>query len=121
MPKPVDSQNKTRPHKAKTPRKSLTHEPAMSIDTVPTRAPGYRRPFVGFDRERTVFGRLKPELLASSRGRYVVLVGDEVVGPLDSHEEAERAGYIQFGLGPLYIKQIVDEEPVVEVTWFYSE
>jgi hypothetical protein len=49
----------------------------------------------------------------------VVIVGDEVVGPLDSHVDAERAGYARFGLGPLYVKQVVAEEPGVEVTRLY--
>ena len=37
-------------------------------------------------------------------------------GPLDSHGQAERAGYARFGLGPLFIKQMLAEESVAEVT-----
>jgi hypothetical protein len=39
----------------------------------------------------------------------VVIVGDEVVGPLESHEEAESAGYTRFGIGPLYVKRVLAE------------
>jgi hypothetical protein len=75
-----------------------------------------RRPFTGFDLERATYAGLEPELLAQAEGKFVAIVGDAVVGPLDSHQEAERAGYAAFGLGPLYIKQILAVEPVVEVT-----
>jgi len=78
--------------------------------------PSQRRPFTGFDRERAIYGQLKPDLLVSDEGKYVLIVGDQVLGPLESHEEAERAGYQRFGLGPLYVKQIVAEEPVFEVS-----
>jgi hypothetical protein len=75
-----------------------------------------RRPFSGFDLERATYAGLKPELLAQAEGKYVAIVGDKVIGPLDSHQEAEQAGYAAFGLGPLYIKQILAVEPVAEVT-----
>jgi hypothetical protein len=74
-----------------------------------------RRLFTGFDLERATYAGLQPELLAQAEGKYVAIVGDEVVGPLDSHQDAEQAGYAAFGLGPLYIKQILAVEPVVEV------
>jgi hypothetical protein len=70
-----------------------------------------RRPFAGFDRERATYERHKAELLRRAEGKYVVIVGDEVVGPLETDEEAERAGYARFGLGPLYIKQVLADEP----------
>jgi hypothetical protein len=79
-----------------------------------------RRPFVGYDREIETYNRLKPGLLAHAEGRYVVLVGDEMIGPFRSHSEAEAAGYARFGLGPLYIKQVLAEEPVIEVTRFVA-
>jgi hypothetical protein len=75
-----------------------------------------RRPYLGFDRERATWERLKPELLRTAEGKFVVIVGDEIVGPLETDEDAERAGYARFGLGPLYIKQVLAEEPVATVT-----
>jgi hypothetical protein len=74
------------------------------------------RPFTGFDRERATFARLKPDLLATIPGQFVVIVGDEFEGPLSTFGEAERAGYRRFGLGPLYIKQVLAEEPVGEIS-----
>jgi hypothetical protein len=74
------------------------------------------RPFTGFDRERATFARLKSDLLATIPGQFVVIVGDEVEGPMATFGEAERAGYRRFGLGPLYIKQILAEEAVGEIS-----
>lgn len=83
-------------------------------DLAPAETPPGERPFVGYDRERAAYARLQPELLASAEGRYVVLVGDDLEGPVDSFDEALRAGWRRFGLGPLYVKQILAEEPTTE-------
>lgn len=83
-------------------------------DLAPVETPSGVRPFVGYDHERAAYTRLRPELLERAEGRYVVLVGDEIEGPVDTFEEALSAGWRRFGLGPLYVKQIVAEEPAVE-------
>ena len=75
-----------------------------------------RRPFCGFDLETATYERLKPELLSRFPGKFVVIVGEEVEGPVESFREALRAGYQRFGLGPLFVKQILAVEPVAEVT-----
>jgi hypothetical protein len=75
-----------------------------------------RRQFLGFDLEAATYARLKPELLCRFPGKFVVFVGDEVEGPVETFREALRAGYRRFGLGPLFVKQILTVEPVVEVT-----
>jgi uncharacterized protein (DUF433 family) len=74
-----------------------------------------RRPFTGFDVEQAAYARLKPELLRTAAGKYVVLVGEELVGPVDSFDEALRAGYARFGPGPLYVKQVLEAEPADQV------
>jgi len=118
MAKPGYPHNKTQPRATKTTRKARAQKstPRPVVDTLPPPSHSQRRPFTGFDRERATYDQLKPDLLASDEGKYVVIVGDEVVGPLGSHEEAERAGYKRFGLGPLYVTQVVAEEPVFEVS-----
>jgi hypothetical protein len=68
---------------------------------------------VSFERERAAYARVKEELLATAEAEYVVFVGDEMIGPFSSEDDAERAGYMTFGLGPLYIKRIVAQERVV--------
>jgi hypothetical protein len=71
-----------------------------------------RRPFTGYDRERSAYERLKHELLVTAEGKFVVFVGDQMLGPFATEDEAERSGYAAFGLGPLYIKRVSAEEPV---------
>jgi hypothetical protein len=69
-----------------------------------------KRPFNGYDRERVAYEDRKQALLATAEGQYVVFVGGEMVGPFGTEDEAERAGYEAFGLGPLYIKRVLTEE-----------
>jgi len=118
MAKPGNHDNKTQPRATKTTGKARAQKstPRPVVDPLPPPPPIRRRAFTGFDRERATYDQLKPDLLVSDEGKYVVIVGDEVLGPLGSHEEAERAGYKRFGLGPLYVKQVVAEEPVFEVS-----
>jgi uncharacterized protein (DUF433 family) len=78
--------------------------------------PAVVRSYLGFDREETAYARLKPELLRSAEGKYVVLVGEELVGPVDTYGDALRAGYRRFGKGPLFVKRVLAEEPVDEVS-----
>jgi hypothetical protein len=78
---------------------------------MPPRRP---RPHRGFDAERAAYARLKPALLEKDLGRFVVFVGDEMVGPCDDFRAAYVAGRRRFGPGPLYIKQVLAEEPVFE-------
>jgi len=90
----------------------------MPTQTSPVTRP--LRPFRGFDRERATYERLKPDLLAQAEGKFVAIVGDELVGPLETDQEVERAGYARFGPGPLYIKQILAEAPAsvpVHLPW----
>jgi hypothetical protein len=83
-------------------------------ELAPAQAPPGERPFTGYDRERDAYARLRPALLKRAEWRFVVLVGDDIEGPVDTFEEALRAGWRRFGLGPLYVKQILAEEPTIE-------
>src|SRR4051794_26409225 len=90
-----------------------------SPDAVRTENPGAappRRPYAGFDREEAAYARLKPGLLRSAEGKYVVLVGEELVGPVATYGDALRAGYRRFGKGPLFVKRVLAEEPVDELS-----
>jgi hypothetical protein len=93
-------------------------EPESSWSPPPPRKPPPpgQRPFTGFDRERSEYERRKPGLLKMFEGQFVVLVGEELAGPADTFEEAIGEGYRKFGLGPLYIKQVLEVDPVAEVT-----
>jgi hypothetical protein len=75
---------------------------AMPTDPgVPAEA---RRQFIGFDVEVATYARLKHELISRSPGKFVVIVGNEVEGPVDTFREALRSGYRRFGLGPLFVR-----------------
>ena len=82
---------------------------AVARATVP------QRPHVGYDVERAAYARRKPELLRTIPGKYVVFVGAEMVGPFDDSPTAISAGLRRFGWGPLYVKQILVEEPYAEI------
>jgi hypothetical protein len=122
MAKPGNHQNKMQPRATKTTRRARAKRstPRPVVDTALSPAPRQRRAFTGFDRERATYERLKADLLVSDLGKYVVIVGEDVLRPLESHEEAERAGYKRFGLGPLYVRQVVAEEPVFEAPRLYQ-
>jgi hypothetical protein len=82
-----------------------------SMPTQTSAANGPSRPFIGYDRERATYDRLKLELLARAAGQFVGIVGDELVGPLESLQEVERAGHAKFGPRALYVRQILSENP----------
>ena len=73
-----------------------------------------RRPYVGFDREEAVYARLKPELLKTAEGQYVVFVGEERGRPRRTPTATRRrAGYRRFGKGPRFCQvRLLAEEPV---------
>jgi hypothetical protein len=93
------------------------HQTIISPNDAPTIAtrPAGRRKHVGYGREQNAYRLAKPKLLRDALGRYVVFVGNEMAGPYPSFRDAMRAGYRQFGLGPLYIKQVLEEEPAVDL------
>ena len=74
------------------------------------------RPFKGFEAERATYAHLKPILLAQAAGQFVAVVGDDYAGPAETFDDAERLGYIQFGVGPLYIKQVLADDLVVKIS-----
>ena len=65
-----------------------------------------------FQREKRAFERLKPGLLKTHRGQYVVIREEKAA--LFGHDKTELAkqAYEKFGYGPLYIG-LVEEEPEV--------
>ena len=85
-------------------------DPAAGVGNTMT-----QRPFVAYDTERAAYFRRKPELLRTIPGKFVVFVGEEMAGPFDDFSTAISAGLQRFGRGPLYIKQILVEEPYIEI------
>ena len=96
-----------------TSRRNVVSSPTAKTGTFPV-APRDPRPHAGYETERAAYAQLKPGLLETAFGRFVVLVGDELAGPFDDFRAAYVAGRRRFGPGPLYIKQVLAEEPVFE-------
>jgi hypothetical protein len=82
----------------------------MTSQDKPTFRP--RRAFIGFDRERATYERIKSELFTTAQGKFVVIVGDEFLAPIDNYDDALRAGYARFGPGPLYIRELLDDQSI---------
>ena len=94
---------------------------ALSAEALaPAVPPPGERPFLGYDRERAAYARLKPELVRHAWGKYVVLVGDDLEGPVDTYEAALQVGWHRFGLGPLYVKQVREEDQATETAGEFS-
>ncbi|MBI3269097.1 MAG: hypothetical protein HYZ53_08740 [Planctomycetes bacterium] len=55
---------------------------------------------------------LKAELLAESKGRFVLIKKDRVVGVFEAEEEAIDHGYQQFADQGFLVGQILDIDPV---------
>ncbi len=65
------------------------------------------------DRELATFERAKANLLATARGKYVLIHGDEVAGTFESQNDAINEGWRRFGFVPILTKRIVEfERPV---------
>lgn len=65
-----------------------------------------------FEREKLAFERLKPQLLRSHRGQYVVIRKERAVLFGTNKTELAKRAYEEFGYGPLYIG-LVEEAPEV--------
>lgn len=89
--------------------------PAASVADEATASPPPDRTRLrtNYDTERAAYRSRKPDLLRESPGQFVVLVGEELIGPFPDFPTAHLAGLRRFGLRPLYIKQILAEEPVI--------
>jgi hypothetical protein len=62
--------------------------------------------------ELGVFTRMKPELLASYQGKFVLIHGEEFVGAFDTAENAYAAGVGRFGQEPFLVKKVTVQEEV---------
>ena len=60
--------------------------------------------------ELKAYEQHKNELLATARGKFVLIRGTEVLGVYDSKMDAIAQGYKQFGNVPFLVKQIVEVE-----------
>jgi hypothetical protein len=66
-------------------------------------------------REQAVYESNVSRWLADHEGEYVLIKGEAVDGFYESRDEALTAGYSRFGIGPLFVKQILPTEPVYHI------
>ena len=67
-----------------------------------------------FRREIAVYNANLIELLACA-GRYVVIRGEEILGPFGAIEQAWATGRAQYGTSPFLVKQIGAEASAARV------
>src|SRR3954447_6002107 len=58
--------------------------------------------------EWDLFRRERPRLLAEGQeGRWVLIKGEEIIGPFDTYDEARNAGLARFGVVSMLVQQIL--------------
>lgn len=60
--------------------------------------------------ELETYARNRDHLLGAAEGKFVLILGDRVVGVYDSKMDAIREGYRSFGNVPFLVKQILKVE-----------
>jgi hypothetical protein len=66
-------------------------------------------------REQAVFDANLSSWLSDHEGEYVLIKGEIVDGFYESRDDALVAGYSRFGIGPLFVKQVLATEPVYNI------
>jgi hypothetical protein len=79
------------------------------------RRPNQRSRAVSLNREQAVYEANLSQWLSDHEGEYVLIKGDTVDGFYESRDEALTAGYSRFGIGPLFVKQVLASEPVYHI------
>jgi len=67
---------------------------------------------MALESELEAYRRLRPELVATRLGQFVLVKGSKLVGAYPSYEAALRDATRLYGAGPFLIKQVLDPEPV---------
>jgi hypothetical protein len=73
---------------------------------------------VALETELETFNRSLPGLKAEHEGKFALVHLDRVVDVFSSYEDAVKAGYAEFGLGPFLVKQIHSIEQAQFVSRF---
>jgi len=64
-----------------------------------------------WERERSAFQRLLPDLMTTSRGKYVAIHEESVVETGDSSAETAQRAYAKFGYIPIFIGLVSNQGP----------
>jgi hypothetical protein len=71
-----------------------------------------------FARELDFYERHKAEYLKTFPRLFVLIKGEQMLGPFQSAEDAYTAGLHTFGLTPFLVKQVLEHEPVMYMPFF---
>ena len=61
-------------------------------------------------KEIDTYQKNRERLLATAEGMFVLIKGEEILGEFDTEADAIRQGYIQLGIVPFLVKQVVQVE-----------
>jgi hypothetical protein len=59
------------------------------------------------EKELAKYEELKPELLKTDEGKFVLIRDSSLIGVFESFDEGVKAGYQKFGNAPFLVKQII--------------
>ena len=76
--------------------------------------------YTTLERELATFEKNKAQFLERFPGFYVVVKGDNWIGPFPDAESAYEQGLNNYGLEPFLVRQVVAEEPIGYVPAFFS-
>ena len=68
-----------------------------------------------FETEQRYYDEHKAELLQHHEGKFVLIIGGELVGVFDRQEDAYAAGIARFGNVPMFIKSVQRADPPVSI------
>ena len=73
---------------------------------------------MALEKEYNYFLKHKDALLRSFRDKFIVIVGDEVMGNFDSQEEALKEASIKYKLGTFLIQKVSKGEDDITQRFF---
>jgi hypothetical protein len=67
---------------------------------------------MALEKELALFAKMKPDLLKTYDGKFVLIRGEEFIGAYDSAENAYGEGVKRFGRESFLVKKVTDKEEV---------
>lgn len=69
-----------------------------------------------FSKELETYEKNKQKLLKDSRGKFVLIKGEEIVNVFDTYSDAVKVGIDKFGNTPFLVKQILEVDQTQNFT-----
>lgn len=71
----------------------------------------YNKTMTPLQQELKTFENKKSELLSRSKGKFVLIKKEKVIGIFETEEDAINQGYVKFKNTPFLVKQILETDP----------